>query len=105
MTDRRGPANDAPYDTADTDPGAGNSLGDTGTSGQPSSHAIPDDGREAGLNGTDLVSSGDQPATDAPTLAGDAVGAAAGSAVEEDSDDEGPDRDMENQVRNQQRPF
>lgn len=103
MTDRRGPSSDAPYDTADTTPGDGNRLADTGASGAPSSHAIPDDGRDAGINGADLVSSGDQPATDAPTLAGDAVGAAAGSALEDD--EQGPDSDAENEVSNQQRPF
>ncbi len=99
----RGPTNDAPYDTADTQPGVDNALGDTAASGEPSGHAIPDDGRDAGVNGADLagVGAGDRPAGDAPTLAGDAVGAAAGSALE----DEGPDGDTETEVGNQQRPF
>lgn len=97
MTDRRGPANDAGYRSSDTDR---QGTMDTGTSGEPSGGPMPDDGKNADVNGADLLP-GAQPALDTPTIAGDAVGAAAGSALEED----GPDGDTENEVRNQQPPF
>ena len=97
MTDQRGPANDAGYQSSDTDR---QGTMDTGTSGDPAGGPMPDDGKQTDVNGADLLP-GAQPALDTPTLAGDAVGAAAGSALE----DEGPDKDTENEVSNQQKPF
>lgn len=97
MTDHRGPANDAGYQSSDT---SREGTLDTGTSGQPSGGPIPDDGKSADINGADLLP-GAQPALDTPTLAGDAMGAAAGSMLEED----GPDGDTETEVDNQQPPF
>ncbi len=98
MTDQRGPANDAGYETSDTS--RQGSL-DTGTSGEPSGGPMPDDGKSADINGADLLP-GAQPALDTPTLAGDAMGAAAGSML---ADEEGLDGDTETEVGNQQRPF
>lgn len=99
MTDRRGPTNDAGYQSSDT--GRQGTM-DTGISGKPAGGPMPDDGKSADINGGDLLP-GAQPTLDTPTIAGDAVGAAAGSAL--DDDGTGPDKDTENEVDNQQRPF
>ena len=99
MTDRRGPANDAGYQTSDT---ARQGTMDTGTSGEPAGGPMPDDGKQTDINGADLLP-GAGSKVDATTVAGDAVGAASGSELADDGD--GPDKDTENEVGNQQRPF
>ena len=96
MTDQRGPANDAGYQSSDTDR---QGTMDTGTSGDPAGGPMPDDGKQTDVNGADLLP-GAGAKVDTPTIAGDAVGAAAGSALE----DEGPDADVENRNMNQDRP-
>lgn len=99
MTERKGPANDAGYASSDT---SRQGTLDTAASGAPSGGPIPDDGRDAEVNGADLLP-GAGAKVDMPTVAGDAVGAASGSALADDG--EGPDKDTENEVENQQRPF